>query len=198
MLPSLLPNFPHLRRPPDHVVRGLRAVDPTADLVYVGWGRWILLSVRPNREHRASGERILANAGRLLSLWEKTPKLRANPGAFRRLINRYDYGLMTAMGARPITEYKVQGEPTSAIVDDFRRMDYLFRTTSDQALDEALHADKEAARTASRADLTDPARHNAASTYLFSRSHDFGARVGQDLGPRSGFKREAITATLSS
>jgi hypothetical protein len=40
-----------------------------------------------------------------------------------------------AQGARPITEYVLKGEPTSAIVDDFRRMDWMYRNTTDQQLE---------------------------------------------------------------
>lgn len=191
MTDTLLPQFPHLRRPPQHVVAGLRQVDPTADLVYMGWAKWLLVSVRPNREVIQQSQRILTNARRLLELWRANPKYRENPGAFRRLIGRYDFAVLATMGARPITEYVIQGEPTSAIVDDMRRMDWLFRHTTDEAFDRALDAPKEQQRAAAHAELTDPARATAAWRWMFTRSHWTGYNPTKPQGPKSGFTRIA-------
>ncbi len=196
---TLLPHFPHLRRPPHHVVAGLRQVDPTADLVYLGWGKWLLVSVQPDRMDmwykkrngqfstlRRDALEILVNARRLLALWETDHKYQANPGAFRRLIGRYDFAQLAVMAARPIAEYRIQGEPTSAIVDDFRRMDWLYRHTSDDELDRALDAPKEEQQAAAHAELTDPGRATDAWRYLFTRSHWYGDDR-QRQRPRSGF-----------
>lgn len=201
MLQSHVPNFPQLRRAPDHVLAGLRQVDPTADLVYVGWGKWLLGSVqhttidqwykKTNGQFstlRRDALNMLVNARRLLELWEANPTFQANPGAFRRLMGRYDFALLATMGFRPISEYVLQGEPTSAIVDAFRRMDWLYRTTSDDELDRMLDAPKERQREEARAEFSDMGRATDAWRYLFTRSHWYGADPTRQR-VRSGFTR---------
>lgn len=195
---TLLPEWNHLRLAPEHVLRGLRAVDQTADLIYQGWGKWLLVSVRPTDATTLAAQRIVARAQHLLVLWESDPKFRANPGAYRRLLMRYEFALAAYFGARPIAQYAVQGEPTSAIVDDFRRMDWLYRNTSDQALEQMLDEPKESQRSAAHADLTDPARGREGWRYLFTQSHWVGDRPGRDRGPRSGFARQPVPSTLTS
>jgi hypothetical protein len=199
VMQTLLPNFPHLRLAPPHVLAGLREVDPTADLVYLGWRRWMLVSVRQDlmdswykqrngqfstlRRHALG---MLVNARRLLELWETNPKYRANPGAYRRLINRHDMALLAYQGARPITDYTVQGEPTAAIVDDFKRRDWLYRNTTDDELLAQVNAPKEQQQAEARAQFSDIHRAADAWRYCFTLNHWVG-----DPGPqqrtRSGF-----------
>lgn len=198
------------RTTPDHIVRGLRAVDPTADLYYLGWTKWVLVSVRANDEHRRAALRMIlgspatgtqpARPGlrRLLWLWETNPKYRANPGAFRQLLQKYELALLMAQGARPITMYQIQGEPTSAIVDDFRRMDWMYRTTTDAQLEQLLDAPQAEARVASRAELRDPARARAAHHYLTSINITPGISLTPKDRVRSGFSRVTPTPTLAS
>lgn len=194
---TLLPHFSHLRRPPEHVARGLRAVDPTAELVYLGYRRWLLVSVRPHSAHQAAASRILSNARRLLEVWRANPKFRANPGAFRRLIGRHDFALLASMGARPIAEYFLQGEPTSAVVDDFRCRDWCYRHFSDNDVQRMLDAPHDDKLAESRADLTDVGRARDAWRYAFTRSHWYGDRPGRDRGPRSGFRRDTVSPLSS-
>lgn len=204
MLDTLVPEYSQLRRPPRHVVAGLRVTDPTADLVYLGWGKWVLVSVQADKiDHwyqktngqwstlRRDAISILVNARRLLELWRANPKFQANPGAFRRLIGRYDFALLATMGARPIAEYQVQGEPTSAIVDDFRRMDWMYRHTSDEELERLLEAPAEERRAEALADLTDEHRHLDAWRYLTTRTHTVTRfdDPSKTRGPKSGFAR---------
>lgn len=189
------------RATPEGVVRGLRQIDPTADLYYLGWKKWVLVSVRPHREHSAAARRMVLGAPatpqgparpglrQLLRLWETNPKYRANPGAFRQLIQRYELALLMIQGARPITEYVIQGEPTGAIVDDFRRMDWMYRNTTDQRLQELLDEPYESGREGAREDIRDIARATAAWRYM----HTLNIAPGISLTPkdrvRSGFTR---------
>lgn len=190
MEPTFVPHFSHLRRAPDGILRGLREVRPNAELVYLGWKRWQLIEVSQNNARHGAAIRIGTSAKKLLDLWESVPALRANPGAFRRLIGRYDFATLAYDGARMVGEpYIVQGEPTTAIVDDYRQMDYHYRTLTDDDVDRLLNAPQEAKRAAARAQAGDMARANAAWRYLFTRSHDYGARTGQQAPPRSGFVR---------
>jgi hypothetical protein len=197
------------RATPSDVLRGLREVDPTADLYYLGWKKWVLVSVRPHEDHRRAALRMILGAPEspagparpglraLLHLWETNPKHRANPGAFRQLMQKYELALLMAQGARPITEYVIQGEPTSAIVDDFRRMDWMYRNTTDDQLESMLDAPQEQARAAARADLRDEARARAAWRYM----HTLNIAPGISLTPtdrvRSGFTRHSPSPAVT-
>src|SRR5205085_9824076 len=101
---TVLPLLQHSqpRATPIDVVRGLREVDPTADMYYLGWKKWVLVSVRPNDEHRRAALRMILGSPAtgtqparpglrtLLWLWETNAKYRANPGAFRQLMQKYE------------------------------------------------------------------------------------------------------------
>jgi hypothetical protein len=158
---------------------------------------WLLVSVRPNDAATRQAKAIVRSAQQLLALWESNPKFRANPGAFRRLLLRYEFGLAAYFGARPIAQYQIQGEPTSAIVDDFRRMDWLYRNTTDQALEEMLDAPQQEKQRAAHSDMADEERGRAAWRYAFTQSHWVGAQLGKPQPPKSGFTRVTVPETLS-
>ena len=164
MIDSLV-HFPALRTAPEHVVRGLREVDPTAELVYFGRGRWILGSVRPDSDVIAQAERILRRAYKLAAFAENNPRFKVNPANIRRLLGRIDFAYLGTQGFRFIHEYRIQGEPTSAIVEDFRRADWMHKHTTDEEFERMLDAPKEKARVEARADLADPARARDAWRY---------------------------------
>jgi hypothetical protein len=208
---TVLPLLQHSqpRSTPIDVVRGLREVDPTADMYYLGWKKWVLVSVRPNDDHRRAALRMIlgspatpAGPARpglrmLLWKWETDPKFRQNPGAFRQLLQKYEMALLMAQGARPIAEYVIQGEPTSAIVDDFRRMDWMYRNISDDQLDRMLNAPYEQGREAARADIRDEARARDAWRYM----HTLNIAPGISLTPkdrvRSGFTRHSPSPAVT-
>jgi hypothetical protein len=208
---SGLPYLQHSqsRATPSHVVRDLREIDPTADLYYLGWKKWVLVSVRPHIDHQHAALRMVlgspaspAGPARpglrfLLRRWEVDPKLRQNPGAFRQLLQKYEMALLMAQGARPIAEYVIQGEPTSAIVDDFRRMDWMYRNISDDQLDRMLNAPYEQGREAARADIRDEARARDAWRYM----HTLNIAPGISLTPkdrvRSGFTRHSPSPAVN-
>lgn len=49
------------RIPPQEVVRGLREIDPRMELIYIGYGKWLLGKVEYDREKFASAVRIYEN-----------------------------------------------------------------------------------------------------------------------------------------
>lgn len=164
MIDSLV-QFPALRTAPEHVVRGLREIDPTTELVYFGRGRWILGSVRPNVDVRAQAERILDRAYKLAAFAANNPRFKVNPSNIRRLLGRIDFAYLGTQGFRCIHEYRIQGAPDLALVEDFRRADWMYHNTSDEEFERLLDAPKEKARAEARADLTDPARARDAWRY---------------------------------
>jgi hypothetical protein len=177
---SYLRNYPHDFDAPSEILLGLRRVDATADLLYLGWGQWMLVSVRPNSEMIQKGVRRLAEARRLLHRWETDPALKQNPGAFRRLYRRYLYWLAVSQGARPIGKYEaafVRRFGLEAIVTDFRRMDWMHRMATEQAVfDEGnaqygLDYEKARARRDAHAELRDEYKHLDAFRYLTTTSH---------------------------
>jgi hypothetical protein len=165
-----------------HVLEGLRRIDAAADLYYVGWNTWRLCTWGAPQLLLDIGRRI-REAERLALSWE-LPRVKANPGAFRRLLARYEFWVDVYRGMRPIADYT--GEPTGAIVDDFRRMDWLYRHTSDDAVLRALNADKDRAAADAVAEFADIGRARDAWRYVFTRSHWVGD-PGQRQRPRSGF-----------
>ena len=66
------------RTPPDHVVRGLRALDPAAELVYMGYGKWYLGRFVSDRRIYESGVRLKASTLRAI---ENAPPPPAAPAA---------------------------------------------------------------------------------------------------------------------
>jgi hypothetical protein len=165
-----LVDFPQLRTAPKDVVRGLREVDPTAELVYLEKGRWLLGSVRWNRDLVAAARRILGRALKVAHNSTKhgpTHQIEHLP----RVRGRVQFALLAMQGFRPITEYKIQGSPDSRVVEDFRRRDWLFKNTSDLEHEAMLSSESEERKREARADLTDSERARDAWKWMFTRSH---------------------------
>lgn len=135
-----------LRTAPPHIISAIQRIDPRADLWYVGRGRWRLCTWhRPIRLVRVV--KAIENNERLLKLWDdKQGVVRANPGAFWRLLARYEFWIAVYRGGfRPIgDDYRIRGEPTGFIVDDFRQMDWHFRHLNDNAVEAMLNAEADA------------------------------------------------------
>jgi hypothetical protein len=177
---SLLSHYRHDYDAPADILRRLRETDPTADLLYLGWGKWLLVSVRPNSAMMATGRRRLAAAARLLQRWDTDPKLKQNPGAFRRLYQRWLYWLAVSQGARPICDYErkfVKRYGLEAIVQDFRCMDWMHRTArendvfDDNNAQFGLGYEREKARREAGDELRSEYRHMDAWRYLAVQSH---------------------------
>jgi hypothetical protein len=158
--------------------------------VYLGWKRWQLIEVSPNNARTARDPHRRANAKRCSTLWETNPKLRANPGAFRRLIGRYDFA--TARLRRRPHGRRAVHRAGRADVGDRRRLpaDGLPLSHADRRRGaDLLDAPKEQQRAAARAQASDMARANAAWQYMFTRSHYYGADGRTKQRHRSGFVR---------
>jgi hypothetical protein len=182
-----LVEFPRLRTTPDYVVRGLREVDPTAELVYIGRGKWLLGSVRWDRRH------VSAARKRLDAAFGAVKRIGQWKASHPRVGQRVAYWTLALQGFRPIAEYKLQGEPDSRIVNDFRRMDWMYKNTSDNQLERLLDEPYETGRREARADLTDEARARDAWRNTFTLSHTvtrFDDPAKRSGSGRSGFKVE--------
>lgn len=153
----------------------------------MGRGTWLLGSVRWDQRHVSAARKrldvALGTASRI-GQWKST-----HP----RVARQVDYWTLALQGFRPIAEYRIQGAPDSRIVNDFQRMDWLYKNTSDDQLLRQLDEPWETARAEARADLTDDARARDAWRNTFTLSHtvtrfdDPAKRVGSG---RSGFKVE--------
>lgn len=193
------PAFPHLYDPPGETVRLLREIDPAADLLYFGWGTWYLVRHRPNREHIAGACRALVSGVRLLEEWRTGTTYKANPGAFRRLYGRYLFWTAVRLGARPVASYdkkfiRRQGFP--GIVDDFRRMEWMIRHTSDAAVLDLLSADHDTAAAAARAELTDEYAAVTMAEHLSRAPHSVTSHAPEH--GRSGFTRHPTDSLVRS
>lgn len=112
---------PDGKEPPPALLAELRAIDDTAELVYVGEGTWWLGAVRPTEIRRQAGTRILALEER-----------RAKPNPRNVML-----GKLLLQGFARIQAYHTTGDPAGpvtdceghpcTIVNDFRERDALWR-----------------------------------------------------------------------
>jgi hypothetical protein len=106
-----LVDIPQSRDFPSALRSQLRAIDPVAEVVYVGDGRWLLGRVVWSSERNRKGTRLLR--------WEHTMKVDPDPDNLR-------VGRLAQQGFGTIAEYRIQGEPDARIVHDFRLRDWLY------------------------------------------------------------------------
>lgn len=156
-----LVDFPQAREAPADLVRRLRALDPTTDLIYAGDGRWWLGRVRPNSERRAEAFKIL----------ERASNLPVGATLNARSKERVRLALLAYQGFAIAETYEMQGEPDGRIVRDWQRALWSLEHMTDDDLFDAMDAEKRAAKDAAHRDLTDPARAADAWRYAFTRSH---------------------------
>lgn len=149
------------REAPGHVLRALRVIDPTAELIYMGEGRWLLGRLAPSSSIRVAGERLVESCRRAVK-GRKPNALDAR---------RYLFAQLRLNGFQPTAEYVFRGSPDSSVVIDQQLMDWMYRHTTDTELETAVDADMVKAREEARADMLDTARHAAAWRYAFTRSH---------------------------
>lgn len=149
------------REAPGHLLRALRVIDPTAEFVYMGEGRWLLGRLASTAAIRVAGQRLVESCKRAVEGRKPTP-LDAR---------RYLFAQLRLNGFQPTSEYVFQGEPDSSVVIDQQVMDWMYHNTSDSELETAVDADMVKAREDARADMLDTARHAAAWKYAFTRSH---------------------------
>lgn len=157
------------RETPRHITEGLREINPAAELLYLRDGRWQLVELRWNAEAVQKATGIVGRAYRAISQHVAQSKSGGQITIDTRSRDRLETFLLGMQGARLVgVPYVVQGEPSSLIVEDYRRMTWLFLHTTDEELFEAVDAPREKRLKETRADLTDPARHRDAWRYGFT------------------------------
>jgi hypothetical protein len=172
-IPTLFPEFPRDRVAPQDVLRALRATSPDVDLLYMGWGKWLLVRHRPNTANIARGARAIHRAKRMLREWETNQLWRANPGAFKRLYQRYLFWLAVCQGAKVIAEYsreEMHDHGFRGVIDDHRRMEWMLRNTSEQAFWDGIDAPQREKAEAAEAEIRDEYRAKEVVDYLNKRT----------------------------
>jgi hypothetical protein len=134
-------DYPSERTCPPALLAELRRIDPTAELLYVGEGRWILGAVRFNWPvvQKAIGAltKIEAQTATYLTVdyTMDTPaaEVNRNPAERRAAAARQARTLAWCraliQGFRPIAEY--HGDPGGHIVRDFEMRDFIHRALPD-------------------------------------------------------------------
>lgn len=123
-MPRRLVDYPGDRPPPEHLLRGLREIDPVAEMVYIGHGDWLVGRVQPNNERYVLG----AYAARL-ELSHPNPNLEALRDAQLQM-----------QGFAAVATWHFEGEPTSIVVEDFRRRCWIYDRSREAAIREAVRA----------------------------------------------------------
>lgn len=178
MTPWLV-DLPQSRTAPDDLRRRLRELDRTAELLYLGFGRWSVGRVRPTDESVRIAQRMLR------TYWGMKDSARAT----RRGVQRYRFAEACRQGFRPVAEYTMR-EPDDRIVKDFQASQYRMLHQRTDLLDEFERsaAEEQAAR---RKDMRDPDRARDSLNYI--RQSNFGravSSVGPQVQPeRSGWTR---------
>lgn len=122
-------DFPAPERAPDEVMRELRRIDPRADLVYFGQGRWILGATSPN-DHRQGKGRAMLKAVRAVSVGDQS----------QRALDRRRLASLFAQGFRTIQMYRFEeggGRHFDRIIQDFKVRDRNYRVAFGDHLEEA-------------------------------------------------------------
>jgi hypothetical protein len=110
------------RTAPAALIAQLREIDPRAELIDYGQGRWYLGVYNPNRARVEAAQRRLAFLTRF-------PQAPADDVVYDRL---------AAAGFRPIECFRIQGEPGAEIVRWFRRADWVWRHQADEHFAERM------------------------------------------------------------
>lgn len=139
VMQSLL-QIPQLRNCPPEVLRDLRAIDPQADLIYMGDGVWLLGAVNPSS--------IRWRAGQLKMKRAAEAKIVGDALTRRRKLARWRYiaweGALLAQGFAPIAVFGSPDkpcEPDSRIVEYLRERTYCWARDLDAAWRRSLAAD---------------------------------------------------------
>ena len=131
--PSL--TYPSERTCPPALRADLRRIEPTAALVYVGGGRWVLGTIRFHWPNVQKVVRTLVKLERetasQLNAFGHEADVNRDPAeradAARRQARNIYWLRALIQGFRPIADYHIEGEPDSRIVRDFEFRDFLYR-----------------------------------------------------------------------
>lgn len=183
-----LVDVPQARTAPEHVRRGLRELDPTAEVIHLGAGRWIVGRVRPTVHARRTAERMLETFETALSNGAKmSPRGR----------EKARFALLALQGFRPVAEYRLR-DLDWRVVEDFRVSQWrMLHEDADRLLD-AMEAEEEAQRAAARAELAD--EHRAREAHRFLTTSNFGYATPSVAKPApqpaAGRVRHTIPSTV--
>lgn len=150
-------DVPVSRETPPDVLRGLRDVHPQAELVYAGQGRWLAGIVKPDSARRR-------NAIRLLQM-QRDRHVFVESNHDQLLM-----GWLMLQGFGLVADYHIQGEPTGAIVEDFRRRDWVYRHLDMEQVYARLEAQSEKLPEKMRAQLGVREKLQADGRWLFNRT----------------------------
>lgn len=120
---SLLPHHsaPLGRTPPDDLVARLREINPEAELLYIGKGKWLLGLVRPDGFRRRMALARIAKLTKILERAYLLPEEVKRAAALRLWKAR-----LHAEGFKDIALYQT-GDPDGSIVEDLREREWTFR-----------------------------------------------------------------------
>ena len=117
------------RTAPEWVVKELREIDPTLEIVYFGEGRWVVGSVSPNSYRQNIGHRML-QATRMVSVGVDSDRKQ----------DRLKVAYLAREGMRFIKMYRAEGEagmPWRRLINDVGRRDRNYRNALGDHLEEA-------------------------------------------------------------
>jgi hypothetical protein len=125
---TLLPDYQPRggRVPPGELVAELREIDPKAELIYAGRGKWILGTVDPNRIRERKACKMIGTILAVRSLLD-VGVVDVPSRVIALVAYRLWYYELVRQGFRIIQAYNFQGEPTSHIAWDFRKRDWFYR-----------------------------------------------------------------------
>lgn len=194
-LSSHLPDYhpPGGRRPPPEVVRGLREIDPLAELVYVGHGRWLLGKVHPGEwDKREEAIRAMDRWVELVAQLDprdhEVPLKELLPGLF----DRWNEKRLHVMGFQPLPTVWHMELPDSTMVEHFRRVDFIWRNITIEEEEERLRKmDGTADLEERKATIMERFDQIYRSVWKHAFKHPVTRRPGATINPDGSLQRTA-------
>lgn len=171
---------------PEHLLRRLRVIDPTAELIHIGEGRWMLGRILSDERIRQAGQRQARSAreairGRKPNVIDK---------------RRHIVAQLRLLGFQPTSEFFVKGEPTARILREQELMQFLWSRANRYSLERMADAEQNERKAKADAELQDEALHRDAFNYLTRMTHSV-TRYGHPLGTPSGRTRHVTQGAAS-
>lgn len=138
--------IPRIRDADPALLAGLREVDPSADLVYLGEKRWMVMRMRPLNDARIDGARRM-----MATLHAQT--VEAGTRDERAWYQRYRATRMHLQGYTVVSSWTFDRDPDWRVVQDFRER--AWRLRHDQPYDDP-EAERERAVQKQKEILYDP------------------------------------------
>lgn len=186
-MPRWLVDVPQVREAPSHIRRGLRDLDATAELLYMGDGRWMVGRVRPNVHTHRIATTMLDTFTRNLSQGQQlSPRGKA----------KARFALLALQGFRPVAEYRMN-QPDWRIVEDFRVSQWRMLHEDPDALLDDMEAREQAKKDAARAEIADEYRAKDAHRFLVTSNFGYASpSVAKPAPqPKAGRVRHVVTPT---